>query len=385
MDALTEEHIQLIWRRLQPAIKDKDLLNSLLDHYCCIIESQLEAGVDFEIAYNKAYASINPNGAHEIQEELFFLLTIKKQTTMRRIVIASGIVAALLFAMGIVLKFLHMPGASMGIVTGIFFLTFIFLPLLFVMNMRSAKTGREKALSGLSTLAGILISLSVVFLVQHWPGAIILGYLAVGVLLLMFLPLNFINAAKSSTGKMSAIVTSVLVVTGSCLWLTLVATPRYIDKDNARNTEFILRTERILAQEYASVRQSNMQQNATAELGRKLYDSAGVMKQSLFNKASGGTLSASYDANTLAPVVLKDKWADGYFSDPAAWKRMEYLQQFSKAYNDALARLGNNRTQLIPLNLSIFNYNGDKVVNLLNECQQLQMILLQNERALAAP
>src|ERR1035438_3773147 len=75
-------------------------------------------GNDFETAYNKAFRAITPNGMHEIQEELFFLLTFKKQTNMKRIIYGFGFFAAFLISTGLMFRIMHWPGATILLFLG---------------------------------------------------------------------------------------------------------------------------------------------------------------------------------------------------------------------------------------------------------------------------
>ena len=48
-----------------------------------LLNKILSTGADFESAYKIAFQAITPNGMHEIQEELYFMLNHKQQTIMK--------------------------------------------------------------------------------------------------------------------------------------------------------------------------------------------------------------------------------------------------------------------------------------------------------------
>jgi hypothetical protein len=374
MELLTEEHIELIAQRVAQQVSNTSLANDLVDHYCCTIEEQMA------------------NGMQEIQEELFFLLTLKKQTNMKRLVLISGLLSAIIFCMGIVFKFMHWPGASMGIVLGAVLLSFVFLPLILLLKIREKQTVMEKLLVGFSALAGVLVCMSVIFLVQHWPGAIMLGYGAVAVLIFMFVPTNIISSVNNAQKRLNTIATTVFVITGSCLWLTLVASPRSVSTRNAKDTQNFLRNERILRneQKYVSSFLFSKQSNSTVGLDKKIYNSIEWLKATIIEKETG---LKSIDENvnnmgsldkTKFPLILKDKWTDNYFAtDVDGRKKIEELKYAVAEYNERNVHVS-AELQPLPTSLSILDYNGDKAISVLNDCIQMQMIILQNQRTLAA-
>lgn len=87
------------------------LQDDLTDHFCCVVEEQLEEGIDFEYAFEQARKRITPHGAKEIEEDLNFLLTIKKKIMLRKLVYIFGfigvfdlLIGAALFLPGIIDK-----------------------------------------------------------------------------------------------------------------------------------------------------------------------------------------------------------------------------------------------------------------------------------------
>ena len=95
--------------------------------------------------------------------------------------ILSGVSATLVLSAGIVLKFMHMPGAAAGIVTGTLLFSLIFLPLMLVLRLREKKAMTERVMVSLSAITGILISMGILFKLMHWPMANILGLSSVGI------------------------------------------------------------------------------------------------------------------------------------------------------------------------------------------------------------
>lgn len=60
------------------------LRQDLLDHICCIIEHELEAGGDFKRFYEDAISRFYQSELKEIEEETVHLLTHKNYYTMKK-------------------------------------------------------------------------------------------------------------------------------------------------------------------------------------------------------------------------------------------------------------------------------------------------------------
>jgi hypothetical protein len=86
------------------------LQDDLTDHFCCVVEEQLEDGIEFEDAFDQARGRITPQGAKEIEEDLNFLLTIKKKIMVRKVVFIFGFIGVLDFLLAAVMGLL--PGST---------------------------------------------------------------------------------------------------------------------------------------------------------------------------------------------------------------------------------------------------------------------------------
>lgn len=140
--------------------------------------------------------------------------------------IVSGIISAVLLTTGIILKFLHLPGAAVGIVTGIAGFSLIFLPLMFALKVKEKKNVNDKILAGVGAVVAILISMSVMFKLQHWPYANMMAVTSVGILLLVYLPVNLITGIRNPETKVNTIVSSILMIAGCGLFFSLARSPQ---------------------------------------------------------------------------------------------------------------------------------------------------------------
>ena len=75
---------------MSEGVTDVGLQEDLVDHFCCLIEGSTEEGESFSQAFEKAKQAIAPVGAGEIQQDLNYLLTIKKKVMLRKVVFVFG-------------------------------------------------------------------------------------------------------------------------------------------------------------------------------------------------------------------------------------------------------------------------------------------------------
>ncbi|MBK7390579.1 MAG: hypothetical protein IPI23_16350 [Bacteroidetes bacterium] len=158
--------------------------------------------------------------------------------------IVSGIISAVLLTTGIILKFLHLPGAAVGIVTGIAGFSLIFLPLMFALKEGEKKNVNDKILAGVGAVVAILISMSVMFKLQHWPYANMMAVTSVGILLLVCnLACKPYLTGIEIRNKVNTIVSSILMIAGCGPFFSLghLITPGSV-KYYCMNTEYFLRT-----------------------------------------------------------------------------------------------------------------------------------------------
>jgi hypothetical protein len=80
----------------------------------------------------------------EIEQETQDLLTFKNFYFMKKVMILSGLSTAGTFILGSVCKVMHWPGASFFFVLAIGLLSFLFLPLLFLLKQKELKSMQEK-------------------------------------------------------------------------------------------------------------------------------------------------------------------------------------------------------------------------------------------------
>ncbi len=232
-------------------IETEDLQANLLDHICCIIESELEENGDFGQFYSSVITRFYKRELIEVEEETQSLLLFKNYYTMKKIMMTSGTIAAACTALGILLKFIHLPGASIFILLGIVSFSLVFLPLLLTLRIRERKEIKEQIIVVTGVISGMLLSMAVLFKIQHWPFANIMGFTSVLMFALLFLPIYFFIGIRNPINKENVIVNSLIIIMGCGLFLTLIRTNQNQQRLEADRTRDYIQQEQLLAHERA--------------------------------------------------------------------------------------------------------------------------------------
>ncbi|HEY1039160.1 MAG TPA: hypothetical protein VGF30_07125 [Bacteroidia bacterium] len=223
MYSISDKQIDFILNDIRArGVEMEDLQYNLLDHVCCLIEQNLEVNGDFESFYQRTIKQFYKHELWEIEEETISLQIFKHYYTMKKIMIGSGIVSALLMIAGIFFKFMHWPGASFFLVLGIGSSSLIFLPMFFTLKIKEKQKGKDKLIIGLGSICATLISLSILFKVMHWPGANMMALICMGIMVFLFIPIFFFSGIRNPETRVNTIVSTVLLVIGCGLFLTLV-------------------------------------------------------------------------------------------------------------------------------------------------------------------
>lgn len=201
MVTLNENQVELICERIfQNPLQDTDLQDSLLDHFCCFIESKMSEGFSFEESIKEASISIAPNGVNEIEEELFFITHFKTQITMKRILYFSSFLVAFSLSFYLLFKHLHWPYANALLQLGNVILLFFALPSLVALAFKNKNSldKMDKTRLSIGILAGTLISTGMIFKGLHFPYASIIFTIGCGIFACIFLPIFFYQLYQKS-------------------------------------------------------------------------------------------------------------------------------------------------------------------------------------------
>jgi len=181
-------------------LKIRTLRDDVIDHLCCVVESELGKDKSFEYLLDKAIMDLAPNGLIEIENKTMFLLNSKRIIIMKKLMYIIGFVGSLALTGGVTFKMLHMPGANELFIFGFLTLLLVFIPLFAINRYKVAilKTISERMKIILGVVSAIITGLSGVFKLFHLQGADLLLVLGTFVFAFGFLPFYFFIMYKKS-------------------------------------------------------------------------------------------------------------------------------------------------------------------------------------------
>ncbi len=202
-------------------IETEELQLSLLDHICCVIENEMSPDKNFDELYRSVLPRFFKNELKEIQEETDLLLTFKHYYAMKKVMLRSGMFSTVAFITGSFLKIMHWPGAMMMIFIAILSMCLFFLPIFFLIKSKEVKEKKEKVIIGFGVVFGILFCISTLFKIMQWPGANLLWLACLGVLFFLFLPVFFFSGIRNPETKLNTILSSIMILVAGGLLFTL--------------------------------------------------------------------------------------------------------------------------------------------------------------------
>lgn len=201
MNPISQPEIEKLRHQLnEDGVMSPELLDDLLDHYCCAIEEELNNGLSREAAFELVHQRICPNGAGEIQEMTDYLLNYKFISTMRALMYSLGFLSAFVFTLGWLFNIFHWQGGQIMFMTGPLIFSGGFLPVYIMYQVRDKdkKTLLEWVTYSSGTIVAAVLTLGGLFKFAHWPGANVLVLLGMGTLAFAFLPSLFLLLYKRS-------------------------------------------------------------------------------------------------------------------------------------------------------------------------------------------
>lgn len=201
MNNLTDQNIEFISNIINNSrIESNEMKEDLIDHFCCAIEEEIQKGLTFEKAYDKAYHYICPDGFDEIQRETVYLLTFKKIKTMKRLMYVSGYLSAIGVTTTLFMKINHIAFGQLALFMTAAILVFFFLPSLFInlykRELSKSLSEKIKYMSGL--IAIFLLIAFAVFKISHWPGVTMIFLTSLVIINFAFFPSLFFKMYRKS-------------------------------------------------------------------------------------------------------------------------------------------------------------------------------------------
>ena len=176
------------------------LADDLIDHLCCVVESELGKGKSFELILENAINDIAPNGLIDIQNKTIFLLKSKRIIIMKKLMYSIGLIGSILLTIGVTLKILQQPFANILFISGFLILLLIFIPLMAIdrYKVTLSKSISIKLKVGIGVAAAIITGLAGLFKLMHWQGANVLLVTGAFIFAFGYLPFFFFNMYKKS-------------------------------------------------------------------------------------------------------------------------------------------------------------------------------------------
>ena len=387
MYQLSDQQIDYILNDISArGVEMKDLQENLLDHVCCIIEQNLEVNGDFESFYQKTIKTFYKNELWEIEEETLSLLIFKNYYVMKKIMIWSGALSIFTLTFGIWFKYMHWPGASVLLGSGVFIGSLIFLPLLFTLKAKEKQRTKDKFVMGVAAIGVILVSLSFLLKVMHWPYSIELVYISAVLMLFIFLPIYFLSGIRQQETKLNTVTTSMLVVMAYGLIFMLIRTPQSTLHANMRAgqehgiaLEILLNEKRLTSGNQDSI--SSTIRELNKEIDKLCYECKTYLEWNSFYLDT-----AALSQNMLSN--LKNHLLDGPFSaDKVLQEKLDELSTSVENYNLEIAKLGSKKLSRIRITATFLDTRVEgiyqlSIANVITQLTQIQMFLLQNTRTI---
>ena len=164
------------------------LFDELIDHICCDVENEMQAGLTFLEAYSKVKQKIGSRRLKEIQEETLYAIDTKYRF-MKNTMKISGVAGAILFGFATLFKIQHWSGAGLMLTIGALILAFVFIPSALGILWKETHSRNRLLLYISGFLTAMFFIFGILFKVKHWPDANLLISLAGITGLFCFLPL----------------------------------------------------------------------------------------------------------------------------------------------------------------------------------------------------
>lgn len=222
MVQLDEKQVKIIHDLLvEYGITYEALHIDLLDHMCCMVEENMDNGLDFGQSLTLSISKFGDSNIYQIQENTIYLLTLKLNK-MKKVVGISGIISALCVILGVFFKIQHWPGAGVLLVIGLVLTSLFVFPTMAYIDIKYGQSKTHKLHSISGYVSAILLSMATLFKIMHWPGFFELYYPGITLLLLVFLPLHTWRNYTIAENKIFAFAKSLLIFAGVLVFWGLV-------------------------------------------------------------------------------------------------------------------------------------------------------------------
>lgn len=197
MIELNDQQLDFLEKEISKSgLRYADLGASLLDHFACGIEREMQLGLGFYEAYHKVYMEISPNGMNEFDRSMTQVIIHQKYSPMKKTAFIIGFCTALMAVVGYIFKSQHWPSANMLILFGSMGFALLFLPMYFYLKFSADKElGKQKPVFNylLNFLLIVVIISGFPYRILKWPGSAELILISEVLLAFVFFPKVFLG------------------------------------------------------------------------------------------------------------------------------------------------------------------------------------------------
>lgn len=202
MRELTEAQIDRVCQFIEQEVSNEQLRVELIDHCCCLLEYSLDDSDDFDDALMRSVRVLAPDGLPAVEDELNYVLLSKTQKIMKRLLYFFGFLSAFFLMAGQTMKVMHWPYANVTVMLGASALILAMLTLLVnVLSRLSAwkPSASFRAIAG--GLGGLCFGAGVLFKMLHLQGAGVLYVFGMFMITFIFVPTFFWHLYKREIAK----------------------------------------------------------------------------------------------------------------------------------------------------------------------------------------
>jgi hypothetical protein len=220
---------------------------------------------------------------------------------------------------------------------------------------------------------------------MHWPGANMMAVSALLMMLFLFLPIYFFNGIRNPESKLNTIVSSVLILAGCGLFLTLVRTPTGSRKMFVELTRDYITNEELLKYEKGFQLPINNSSKFSQNFndGKRIDLLCEELKRFIV-KTETGVEKLDKDFERKEAWLGDSRILTYMEEDQTAFAQWSDLKTAIKEYNKLNASTSIGGEKPLQITSLILNFKDCKTTEALNSLIQIQHFVLQNERIIAS-
>lgn len=213
MAIIKDEHIEYILNDISNrGVAFNDLKENILDHVCCIIESEMPADADFHAFYEEVIPRFFNNDLKEIQKETDYLLSSRYIDALTIVLKISGFSSVVILMLGMYYKLSHLQGTGVLLLIGVVLFSLIFLPVLILLKIKDKDLKTNKLIVIVGFLLAFMASVSCLFKIMQWPWATLLREISTIVFLVLFVPLYYFSTSNFPEKKLTGLINTIIML-----------------------------------------------------------------------------------------------------------------------------------------------------------------------------